>query len=81
MGGAPVVKRDLRVLGAQRLECFDSTSWNRYYSMVSHQNDHNDYKGKMVPHQNYYNDYKDKHGSTPASILVPLMNSATQDGG
>ena len=29
-------------------------------SMVQHQNDHNDYKGKMVPHQNYYNDYKGK---------------------
>ena len=28
------VKRDLRVLGAQRLECFDSTAWNRYYSIV-----------------------------------------------
>ena len=27
------VKRDLRVLGAQRLECFDSTAWNRYYSI------------------------------------------------
>ena len=27
------VKRDLRVLGAQRLECFDSTAWNRYYSL------------------------------------------------
>ena len=50
-------------------------------SIDPHQNDHNDYKGKMVPHQNYYNDYKDKHGFTPASILVPLMNSATQDGG
>ena len=27
------VKRDLRVLGARRLECFDSTAWNRYYSI------------------------------------------------
>ena len=29
------VKRDLRVLGAQRLECFDSTAWNRYYSNIN----------------------------------------------
>ena len=29
------VKRDLRVLGAQRLECFDSTARNRYYSIAN----------------------------------------------
>ena len=28
------VRRDIRVLGPQRLECFDSTAWNRYYSIV-----------------------------------------------
>ena len=30
------VKRDIniRMLGAQRLECFDSTAWNRYYSII-----------------------------------------------
>ena len=27
------VKQDIRVLGAERLECFDSTAWNRYYSI------------------------------------------------
>ena len=48
------VRRDITVLGPKRLECFDSTAWNWYYSMVSHQNDHNDYKGKMVPHQRRY---------------------------
>ena len=28
------VKRDIRVLGAERLECLDSTAWNRYYLIV-----------------------------------------------
>ena len=37
--------------------------------------------GKMVPHQNDHNDYKGKQGSTSASILVPLTNSAAEDGG
>ena len=27
-------KRDIIVLAARRLECFDSTAWNRYYSIV-----------------------------------------------
>ena len=27
------VRRDIRVLGPQRLECFDSTAWNWYYSI------------------------------------------------
>ena len=31
------VKRDLRVLGARRLECFDSTAWNRYYSIINYE--------------------------------------------
>ena len=35
------VKRDLRVLGAQRLECFDSTAWTRYYSDLKFLGTHN----------------------------------------
>ena len=35
----------------------------------------------MVPHQNDHNDYKGTQGSTSASILVPLTNSAAEDGG
>ena len=69
--------------------------WHCLMALLRQSDTYNDYKGKMVPpqiiimitkasmvqHQNDHNDYKGTQGSTSASILVPLTNSAAEDGG